>query len=389
MSFAGNLLLRATGPRAVKRFDNLSRAPARSQQRLLAEILGTNADTEFGRRHGFAGIATFRDYQEQVPISSYDALEPYINAEMQGQPNQLTRHPPVLFTTTSGTTGASKYIPMTSEGKHAKSRLMWLWLSALYPRPPGDRRRQDAQRRQPRDRVVRSGRHPMWLGVRARLPDHARTGQVDVHRPLRGVRHRGLRGQVLHPVAAGRRPGHQLHRHRQPEHDHPAGRPARPPRRSDHPRRAGRVAVGRRRRPRATGVVAPEAGSRARTTAGAGGQQRRRCAAAGPGLAECWRRSGAGRAGRSAPIWRVRHLVPAAAAGQGLRLLRHRAARLGPLSDQGDAGAVAVGTNVLEFHPAGDDRAPEGRELLPVERLEEGSATSCTSPTPRGSTATT
>jgi hypothetical protein len=27
---------------------------------------------------------------------------------------------------------------------------------------------------------------------------------------------------------------------------------------------------------------------------------------------------------------------------------------------------------VLEFHPAGDDRAPEGRELLPVERLEEG-----------------
>ena len=43
-----------------------------------------------------------------------------------------------------------------------------------------------------------------------------------------------------------------------------------------------------------------------------------------------------------------------------------------PLTDQGDAGAVAVGTNVLEFHPAGDDRAPEGHELLPVERLEEG-----------------
>src|SRR4029453_8586378 len=116
MSFAGNLLLRATGPRAVKRFDNLSQAPARSQQRLLAEILGANADTEFGRRHGFAGIATFRDYQERVPISGYDDLEPYIDAEMQGQPKQLTRHPPVLFTTTSGTTGAPKYIPMTHEG---------------------------------------------------------------------------------------------------------------------------------------------------------------------------------------------------------------------------------------------------------------------------------
>jgi hypothetical protein len=137
MSFAGNLLLRATGPRTVKRFDKLSRAPAQSQQRLLREILGTNADTEFGRRHGFGAITTFRDYQERVPISSYEDLEPYISAEMVGQPNQLTRHAPVLFTTTSGTTGASKYIPMTSEGKRAKSRLMWLWLSALYATTPG------------------------------------------------------------------------------------------------------------------------------------------------------------------------------------------------------------------------------------------------------------
>src|ERR671911_79081 len=137
MSFAGNLLLRATGPRAVKRFDNLSRAPAQSQQRLLREILGTNADTEFGRRHGFAAIATFRDYQERVPICGYGDLEPYITAEMRGHPTQLPRPPPVLFTTTSGTTGASKYIPMTSEGKKAKSRLMWLWLSALYRDHPG------------------------------------------------------------------------------------------------------------------------------------------------------------------------------------------------------------------------------------------------------------
>jgi hypothetical protein len=43
-----------------------------------------------------------------------------------------------------------------------------------------------------------------------------------------------------------------------------------------------------------------------------------------------------------------------------------------PLSDQGDAGVMAVGTNVLEFHPVGEDRAPEGRELLPLDQLEVG-----------------
>jgi hypothetical protein len=68
----------------------------------------------------------------------------------------------------------------------------------------------------------------------------------------------------------------------------------------------------------------------------------------------------------------VRHLLPPAAAGQGHGLLRHRVARVGPLSDDGDAGTIAVGTNVLEFHPASDDRAPEGRELLRVEQLEVG-----------------
>jgi hypothetical protein len=43
-----------------------------------------------------------------------------------------------------------------------------------------------------------------------------------------------------------------------------------------------------------------------------------------------------------------------------------------PLSDDGDAGVIAVGTNVLEFHPAGEDRAPEGRELLRVDQLQAG-----------------
>lgn len=96
-----------------------------------------NADTEFGRRHGFEGIRSFKEFQSRLPISGYQDLEPYIKAAMHGRPNQLTRSAPVLFTTTSGTTGASKYIPMTREGRRAKSRLMWLWLSALYRDHPG------------------------------------------------------------------------------------------------------------------------------------------------------------------------------------------------------------------------------------------------------------
>src|SRR4029450_880490 len=43
-----------------------------------------------------------------------------------------------------------------------------------------------------------------------------------------------------------------------------------------------------------------------------------------------------------------------------------------PLSDDGDAGTMAVGTKVPACRPAAEDRTPEGRELLRVEQLEVG-----------------
>jgi hypothetical protein len=42
------------------------------------------------------------------------------------------------------------------------------------------------------------------------------------------------------------------------------------------------------------------------------------------------------------------------------------------MTDEGDSSVVAVGTNVLEFHEADDDGAPDPRSLLAVEDLEVG-----------------
>jgi hypothetical protein len=104
---------------------------------MLAAIVRRNADTEFGRLHGFGRITSLEEFQRRVPISSYDDLLPYIEAAMDGRPKQLTSRAPRLFTTTSGTTGARKYIPMTEEGRRAKSRLMALWLFGLFRDHPG------------------------------------------------------------------------------------------------------------------------------------------------------------------------------------------------------------------------------------------------------------
>src|SRR5215211_2017392 len=346
MSFAGNLLLRATGQRAVRRFDNLSRAPAQAQQRLLREILGTNAGTEFGRRHGFGSIATFRDFQERVPISSYEDLEPYINAEMLGQSNQLTRHPPVLFTTTSGTTGASKYIPMTSEGKRAKSRLMWLWLSALYRDHPGIASGRMLSVVSPEIESYSPGGIPCGSesGHAYRTMPGPVKSMYTAPYPVFAIEDYEAKYYTLLRLAAGQ--------------DISCIATVNPStivlladlRASLHLR------------------PDPERARRLEQAAASGGGVLR------PGLAwpklaaiGCWKGGTVG-----AYLTRFDTLFPQRPPVRDFGYYATELRGSVPLSDQGDAGAVAVGTNVLEFHPAGDDRAPEGRELLPVERLEEG-----------------
>ena len=305
MSRVGRLLLWTRAPLTLRKFAAVTRSPVESRDRLLREILRTNAGSAFGRRHGFAGITSFPQYQDRVPVAQYEDLEPYITRAMNGEPNQLTKHPPVLFTTTSGTTGASKYIPMTREGKEAKSRLTWLWLCGLYRDHPGHRRRADPQRGQPGDRGARAQRRADRSRVRARLPHlaAARCGRCTRRRT------RSSPSTTTRPSTTrccGWPPGRtSAHRDGQPQHDRPAGRPAGQAHRVDHPGCPGRAAVARVRRARASirGSLQLQPDPDARRPPGAGGRGRRRGPAAGPRVARNWLPSGAGRAARSAPIW--------------------------------------------------------------------------------------
>src|SRR6266545_3923772 len=373
MSFAGNLLLRATGPRVVRRFNKQSRVPAQAQQRLLRQILRANADTEFGRRYGFDSITTFRQFQEQVPISGYEDLEPYINAAMQGQPNQLTRQPPVLFTTTSGTTGASKYIPMTREGRRAKSRLTWLWLCGLYRDHPG----------------IVGGRILSVVSpeIESYAPNGTPCGAESGHAyrtmpgPVRSMYTapygvfaiedyeakyytllRLAAGQDISLIATVNPSTIVLLADRLAHHTESIIRDVRDGSLSPD------VAVPPELRASLHLRPDPERARRLEQAAASGGGVLR------PGLAwpklaavGCWKGGTVG-----AYLAKFDTYFPQ---GPPIRDLGYYATELRgsvPLSDEGDAGVVAVGTNVLEFHPADGDHAPAGHELLPVERLEDG-----------------
>ncbi|MPY58093.1 GH3 family domain-containing protein [Streptomyces spongiae] len=83
------------------------------QRRVLADFLDFNAETEFGRRHGFARIRGIDDFRKAVPVQDYAAHAPLIERTARGEPNLLTADRPVVYFTSSGSTGAHKKIPVT------------------------------------------------------------------------------------------------------------------------------------------------------------------------------------------------------------------------------------------------------------------------------------
>lgn len=137
MTVQAKVLFDLLGPRTLRRFRDRCQHPMVHQEKLLRKWLDENRETEFGRRHGFEAIDSFSGFQKQLPLVDYDDLEPYVEAARRGEPQQLTKERPVFYATTSGTTGARKFIPVTESSRRAKAGLMRVWLSGLFRDHPG------------------------------------------------------------------------------------------------------------------------------------------------------------------------------------------------------------------------------------------------------------
>jgi hypothetical protein len=105
--------------------------PATQQARWLMELLFSNADTRYGRRHRFASIHSIADYVDSVPIVRYQDLAPEIDAIADGAANVLTAEPIVAFEETSGSTSGRKLIPYTRSGLQDFESAALVWLQQL------------------------------------------------------------------------------------------------------------------------------------------------------------------------------------------------------------------------------------------------------------------
>lgn len=111
-------------------FQWATRQPLDYQQRVLMRIVQANKESEFGQLHHFNAINNVKEFQSEVPIQNYSTLRPFIDKQISGIENVLTKVRPFYYARTSGTTGDPKYIPVITDTvkQHQRALAMFSYL---------------------------------------------------------------------------------------------------------------------------------------------------------------------------------------------------------------------------------------------------------------------
>lgn len=78
------------------------------QQRVLESAPQSHVGTAYGVAHDFASVRGYAEFAAAVPIHDYAALAPWIERAAAGEPNVLTADEPLVFFTSSWSTGAQE-----------------------------------------------------------------------------------------------------------------------------------------------------------------------------------------------------------------------------------------------------------------------------------------
>lgn len=100
--------------RAWGRFERAANDPRAAQLGRLQALVRDNADTAFGRDHGFASIADLEGFRRRVPVRDYRELAPWIDRVAAGESRVLTREPVRMMELTGGSSSSAKWIPYTN-----------------------------------------------------------------------------------------------------------------------------------------------------------------------------------------------------------------------------------------------------------------------------------
>lgn len=119
-----------------RRFQTALTRVTDTQADLLRQLLRTNQHTHYGQRYDFAGLRSVADYQQRVPLTTYDDYIAPVERIGQGEANVLTVESVKLLEPSSGSTAASKLIPYTTALQAEFQRGLAPWIFDLYTHHP-------------------------------------------------------------------------------------------------------------------------------------------------------------------------------------------------------------------------------------------------------------
>lgn len=375
MTKPAKVLFEVIGPRSLSRFDARCENPMQEQEKLLLKLLSENAETVFGRRHGFESIQSFSGFQKQIPISEYDDLEQYIEAARRGELDQLTHEKPVFYAKTSGTTGAAKYIPVTETSRKAKSRLMRVWLAGLFRDHPAILDGKVLQIASPEVEEYAPDGTPcgaeaghayrnMPRVMRGMYPVPYEVSEIDEYQDRYYTL---LRIAVMHSITTIGTPNPStillLARHLEQNTE-----------RILRDVRDGTLDAGLdlpdEIRDRVEDLLEPDperASFLEKAASAGGGQLLPREIWPGLEVLACWK------GGTVGPYFeQMKRYYPEDLPIRDLGWLSSECRGSIPLQDDGDSGALAVATNIYEFHPADAGELSDPTTLLTIDQVEEG-----------------
>jgi len=87
-----------------------------SQEFLLFDLLQKAIHTEYGHTYGFSNIRSYEEFKNNIPLVTYEDIEPYITKMIQGERDILWPGIMHHFSKSSGTTNdVSKYLPVSHD----------------------------------------------------------------------------------------------------------------------------------------------------------------------------------------------------------------------------------------------------------------------------------
>jgi hypothetical protein len=100
----------------IHQIELFTKYPIEVQEELLFGLLRSAENTVLGKKYEYNSIKNYHTFNERIPVSTYEDLEPYIEQTRQGAQNIFWNSNIKYFAKSSGTTNAkSKFIPVSSE----------------------------------------------------------------------------------------------------------------------------------------------------------------------------------------------------------------------------------------------------------------------------------